>query len=143
MAMADELALVPLYRECGAILQAMNHLAEAAQMFVNGAQYDKAATMYIRLKKWGKAGEILSKVQSAKIIVQYAKAREAEGEHAAAADAYEQAKDYDAVVRLCLDKLHDPDRAVAMVKESNSVEGASVGARMRCGCSPPSRTCVL
>eukprot|EP00041_Stephanoeca_diplocostata_P037132 m.1387941 g.1387941 ORF g.1387941 m.1387941 type:complete len:1371 (-) comp24985_c0_seq2:183-4295(-) len=133
MSMADELALVPLYRECGAILQGMNHLGEAAQMFVNGAQYDKAASMYIKLKKWPKAGEILSKVQSAKIVVQYAKAREAEGEYLAAADAYEQAKDYDAVVRLCLDKLQDPDRAVAMVKESNSVEGARLVAQFFMG----------
>eukprot|EP00040_Diaphanoeca_grandis_P026894 m.151683 g.151683 ORF g.151683 m.151683 type:complete len:1363 (+) comp30773_c0_seq2:182-4270(+) len=127
--LGQEINSTKLWRECGVILQGLNQTAEAAEMFVNGKQFDKAALMYIKMKNWKKVGEILPQVQSPKILVQFAKARETNGEFREAADAYQQAKEYDAVVRISLDKLRDIERAVAMVKESKSIEGAKLVAK--------------
>ena len=46
-----------------------------------------------------KVGELLSRVTSPKLHIQYAKAKEADGRYKEAAKAYEAAKDYDNVIR--------------------------------------------
>ena len=46
-----------------------------------------------------KVGELLGNVTSPKIHGQYAKAKEADGQYRDAAAAYENARDYDSVIR--------------------------------------------
>ncbi|XP_052537680.1 WD repeat-containing protein 19 isoform X1 [Tympanuchus pallidicinctus] len=118
-----------LKRDCGAILESMKQFSEAAQLYEKGQYYDKAASVYIRCKNWTKVGELLPHVSSPKIHLQYAKAKEADGRYKEAVVAYENAKQWDSVIRLCLDHLNNPERAVNIVRETQSLDGAKMVAR--------------
>ncbi|KAG8591694.1 hypothetical protein GDO81_000268 [Engystomops pustulosus] len=118
-----------LKKDCAAILESMKQFSEAAQLFEKGQYYDKAASVYIRCKNWAKVGELLPNVSSPKIHLQYAKAKEADGKYKEAAMAYENARDWDNVIRIYLDHLNNPEKAVGIVKETQSLEGAKMVAR--------------
>uniref|UniRef100_A0A3B5B1S0 WD repeat-containing protein 19 n=1 Tax=Stegastes partitus TaxID=144197 RepID=A0A3B5B1S0_9TELE len=118
-----------LKKECGAILESMKQFSEAAQLYEKGQYYDKAASVYIRCKNWAKVGELLPNVSSPKIHLQYAKAKEADGKYKDAARAYESAKDWDNVIRVLLDHLNNPEDAVRVVRETQSIDGAKMVAR--------------
>lgn len=118
-----------LKKECGAILESMKQFSEAAQLYEKGQYYDKAASVYIRCKNWAKVGELLPNVSSQKIHLQYAKAKEADGKYKEAAQAYESAKDWDNVIRVLLDHLNNPEDAVRIVRETQSIDGAKMVAR--------------
>lgn len=118
-----------LKKDCGAILESMKQFSEAAQLYEKGQYYDKAASVYIRCKNWAKVGELLPNVTSPKIHLQYAKAKEADGKYKEAALAYENARDWDNVIRIYLDHLNNPEKAVGIVKETQSLEGAKMVAR--------------
>ncbi|XP_025763947.1 WD repeat-containing protein 19 isoform X3 [Oreochromis niloticus] len=118
-----------LKKECGAILESMKQYSEAAQLYEKGQYYDKAASVYIRCKNWMKVGELLPNVSSPKIHLQYAKAKEADGKYKDAARAYESAKDWDNVIRVLLDHLNNPEEAVRIVREMQSIDGAKMVAR--------------
>ncbi|XP_053314341.1 WD repeat-containing protein 19 [Spea bombifrons] len=118
-----------LKKDCAAILESMKQFSEAAQLYEKGQYYDKAASVYIRCKNWAKVGELLPNVSSPKIHLQYAKAKEADGRYKEAVLAYETAKDWDNVIRIYLDHLNNPEKAVGIVKETQSLEGAKMVAR--------------
>ncbi|NXM77221.1 WDR19 protein, partial [Serilophus lunatus] len=118
-----------LKRDCGAILENMKQFSEAAQLYEKGQYYDKAASVYIRCKNWAKVGELLPHVLSPKIHLQYAKAKEADGRYQEAVIAYERAKQWDSVIRIYLDHLNNPEKAVTIVRETQSLEGAKMVAR--------------
>uniref|UniRef100_UPI003AB0C784 WD repeat-containing protein 19 n=1 Tax=Centroberyx gerrardi TaxID=166262 RepID=UPI003AB0C784 len=118
-----------LKKECGAILESMKQFSEAAQLYEKGQYYDKAASVYIRCKNWAKVGELLPHVSSPKIHLQYAKAKEMDGKYKEAAQAYESAKDWDNVIRVLLDHLNNPEDAVRIVRETQSIDGAKMVAR--------------
>ncbi|XP_034967788.2 WD repeat-containing protein 19 isoform X1 [Zootoca vivipara] len=118
-----------LKRDCGAILESMKQFSEAAQLYEKGQYYDKAASVYIRCKNWAKVGELLPHVSSQKIHLQYAKAKEADGRYKEAVLAYANAKQWDSVIRLYLDHLNNPEKAVSIVRETQSLEGAKMVAR--------------
>ncbi|XP_076021576.1 WD repeat-containing protein 19 [Genypterus blacodes] len=118
-----------LKKECGAILESMKQYSEAAQLYEKGQYYDKAASVYIRCKNWAKVGELLPHVSSPKIHLQYAKAKEVDGKYKDAAQAYESAKDWDNMIRVLLDHLNNPEDAVRIVRETQSIDGAKMVAR--------------
>ncbi|KAM8842536.1 WD repeat-containing protein 19 [Synchiropus picturatus] len=118
-----------LKKECGAILESMKQFSEAAQLYEKGQYYDKAASVYIRCKNWTKVGELLPHVSSSKIHLQYAKAKEADGKYKEAAQAYESAQDWDNVIRVLLDHLNNPEDAVRIVRDTQSIDGAKMVAR--------------
>uniref|UniRef100_A0A1A7WGZ7 WD repeat-containing protein 19 n=1 Tax=Iconisemion striatum TaxID=60296 RepID=A0A1A7WGZ7_9TELE len=118
-----------LKKECGSILESMKQFSEAAQLYEKGQYYDKAASVYIRCKNWAKVGELLPNVSSPKIHLQYAKAKEADGKYKEAAQAYKSAKDWDNVIRVLLDHLNNPDDAVRVVRNTQSIDGAKMVAR--------------
>ncbi|XP_072476602.1 WD repeat-containing protein 19 isoform X2 [Notamacropus eugenii] len=118
-----------LKRDCGAILENMKQFSEAAQLYEKGQYYDKAASVYIRCKNWAKVGELLPNVSSPKIHLQYAKAKEADGRYKEAVLAYENAKQWNSVIRIYLDHLNNPERAVRIVRETQSLDGAKMVAR--------------
>ncbi|XP_056265866.1 WD repeat-containing protein 19 isoform X2 [Pseudoliparis swirei] len=124
-----------LKKECGAILEGMKQFSEAAQLYEKGQYYDKAASVYIRCKNWAKVGELLPHVSSPKIHLQYAKAKEADGKYKDAAQAYESAKDWDNVIRVLLEHLNNPEEAVRIVRETQSIDGAKMVARFFLGLS--------
>uniref|UniRef100_A0A3B1INX8 WD repeat-containing protein 19 n=1 Tax=Astyanax mexicanus TaxID=7994 RepID=A0A3B1INX8_ASTMX len=118
-----------LKKECGAILESMKQYSEAAQLYEKGQYYDKAASVYIRCKNWAKVGELLPHVSSPKIHLQYAKAKEADGKYKEAAMAYESARDWDNMIRILLEHLNNPEEAVRIVRETQSIDGAKMVAR--------------
>ncbi|XP_061566182.1 WD repeat-containing protein 19 [Cololabis saira] len=118
-----------LKKECGAILESMKQFSEAAQLYEKGQYYDKAASVFIRCKNWPKVGELLPNVSSPKIHLQYAKAKEADGKYKEAAQAYENAKDWDNMIRVLLDHLKSPEEAVRIVRQTQSIDGAKMVAR--------------
>ncbi|KAG7313919.1 hypothetical protein KOW79_022415 [Hemibagrus wyckioides] len=118
-----------LKKDCGAILESMKQYSEAAQLYEKGQYYDKAASVYIRCKNWAKVGELLPHVSSPKIHLQYAKAKEADGKYKEAVLAYESARDWDSVVRILLEHLNNPEEAVRIVRETQSIDGAKMVAR--------------
>ncbi|CAL1537974.1 unnamed protein product [Lymnaea stagnalis] len=129
VSMAMKMPSKILKKECAGILESMKQWAEAAQLYEQGQYYDKAASVYIRGKNWAKVGELLSKITSPKIHAQYAKAKEADGRFKEAADAYKLAKEWDNVIRINLDHLQNPEEAVKIVRETQSVEGAKMVAK--------------
>uniref|UniRef100_A0A8D0TCS6 WD repeat-containing protein 19 n=1 Tax=Sus scrofa TaxID=9823 RepID=A0A8D0TCS6_PIG len=118
-----------LKRDCGAILENMKQFSEAAQLYEKGLYYDKAASVYIRCKNWAKVGELLPHVSSPKIHLQFAKAKEADGRYKEAVVAYENAKQWNSVIRIYLDHLNNPEKAVRIVRETQSLDGAKMVAR--------------
>ncbi|NWU98866.1 WDR19 protein, partial [Upupa epops] len=118
-----------LKRDCAAILESMKQFPEAAQLYEKGQYYDKAASVYIRCKNWAKVGELLPHISSPKIHLQYAKAKEADGRYKEAVIAYEHAKQWDSVIRLYLDHLNNPEKAVNIVRETQSLDGAKMVSR--------------
>nr|XP_043885090.1 WD repeat-containing protein 19-like [Solea senegalensis] len=118
-----------LKKECGAILENMKQFSEAAQLYEKGQYYDEAASAYICCKNWAKLGELLPHVSSPKIHLQYAKAKEADGKYKNAAQAYESAKDWNNMIRVLLDHLNNPEEAVRVVRETQSIDGAKMVAR--------------
>lgn len=127
--LAAELNLRQIWRDCAAILQAMGQMNEAAQSYEKGDQPDKAAAMYIKMRNWGQVAALLPRMTSTKLVIKYAKAREAEGAYREAVGAYEQAGEFESVIRINLDHLSNPDEAVRMVKQTGSAEGAKLVAR--------------
>ncbi len=95
-------------------------------MYEKGESWDKAANVYIRCKNWNKVGELLSLINSPKIHSQYAKAKEAEGYYKEAFKSYMNAKEYENAIRIQLDQLKNPEQAVKIVKETQSIEGAKM-----------------
>ncbi|KXJ24489.1 WD repeat-containing protein 19 [Exaiptasia diaphana] len=118
-----------LKKECASILEGMKQYTESAVLYEKGQYWDKAAGVYMKTKNWAKVGELLNQVTSPKLHAQYAKAKEADGKYKEAARAYEAAKDYDNVIRINLDYLQNPEEAVRVVKEAQSVEGAKMVAK--------------
>ncbi|XP_076446829.1 WD repeat-containing protein 19-like isoform X2 [Babylonia areolata] len=127
--MATQMPSRILKKECAAILETMKQWTEAATLYEQGQYYDKAASVYIRGKNWGKVGDLLTKITSPKIHAQYAKAKEADGRYKEAAEAYRMAKEWDNVIRINLDFLQNPEEAVRIVQETQSVEGAKMVAK--------------
>lgn len=70
-----------LQRDCAEILENMKQLTESASLYELAGSHDKAAYLYIKLKNWTKIGQLLPHISSPKIQLQYAKAKEAEGQY--------------------------------------------------------------
>ena len=77
------------------IVETMKQNNEAAALYEAAGSHDKAAYLYIKLKNWAKIGQLLPHISSPKIQLQYAKAKEAEGQYKDAVLAYEAARDFD------------------------------------------------
>ena len=129
MDMAKSIGSQTLCCECGAILESMKQLPEAARMYELGSNFEKAAAIYIRCKDFSSATPLMDRIVTAKIHAQYAKAKEAAGDYTAAVQSYEKAKDTDSVVRLYIEKLNKPDMAFAIVRATASSNAAQMVAR--------------
>lgn len=57
-------------------------------------------------------GLLLPQISSAKINIQYAKAKESEGKYEEAAKAFETAKDFENIIRINLEHLNNPGNLI-------------------------------
>eukprot|EP00727_Mastigamoeba_balamuthi_P013091 m51a1_g8404 putative wd repeat-containing protein 19 isoform x1 (1404) ;mRNA; r:243939-249400 len=116
-------------RDCAAILEQLKQFQEAANLYVAGQFYDKAAAIYIKTKQTAQLKEIMPRVVAPAIHAQYAKAREDEGDIAEAERSYMLAKDTDSVIRLNLKYSKTPEKAFQLARETGSQEGARMVAQ--------------
>ncbi|XP_014256519.1 WD repeat-containing protein 19 [Cimex lectularius] len=114
----------PLKLQCAEIMESLKKHNEAALLYESTGNFDKAAACYISLKNWKKVGQLLPEISDMKIYKQYAKAKESDSDYQAAAQAYHAAGDVENVVRLLIEKLNQPQKAVAFVQESRNIEAA-------------------
>ncbi|KAL0053124.1 hypothetical protein WJX82_001225 [Trebouxia sp. C0006] len=114
-----------LCKECAQILEAQEKLPDAAELYERAGMHEKAATIYIQGRAFGLAAPLMALItHNPKLQLEFARAKESQGEYAEAAVAYEAAGDQDAVVRLNLEKLKSPHKAAFMVRKGGSREGA-------------------
>ncbi|KAF9815163.1 hypothetical protein SFRURICE_006727 [Spodoptera frugiperda] len=117
---------IMLIKECAQLLEEEKQYSHAAALYDHAGNTEKAASLYIKLKSWLKVEALLPKINSPSIHIQYAKAKEAEGRYQDALKSYLKAQDYEAAIRLNLDKLDDIDEAVNLVQETKSIQGAKM-----------------
>jgi len=113
-----------LMQECATILEGMKQLNDAATLYERSEMYEKAAHIFIHTKNFSAAGRLMDFIKAPKLLIAYAKAKESEGNYKEAVKAYKKAKEMDAVARLLLEKLNQPQEAFAIVRETQSVESA-------------------
>ncbi|CAI2349776.1 unnamed protein product [Caenorhabditis sp. 36 PRJEB53466] len=116
-------------RDCAIILEQMKQYTEAAHLYEVGLFYDRAAAVCLKANALAKVGELLDKVKSPKIHIQYGKIMEKEKKFKIAVQCYERGRDYDNQIRVLLDPLNEPNEAVKVVRESRSIEGAKLVAK--------------
>ncbi|KAI8918944.1 hypothetical protein BC831DRAFT_481578 [Entophlyctis helioformis] len=129
MALLSDATDKQLLLDCAAVLESLKQLAEAAVILERGSMWERAAEIWIKLKSWSKVGKLIDKLNSSKIFLQYARAKEAEGQFLDAASAYERAKDHDNVARVLLEKLNDMEGAAVLVRKTRSRESAKMMAK--------------
>uniref|UniRef100_A0A8C8ZT34 WD repeat-containing protein 19 n=1 Tax=Prolemur simus TaxID=1328070 RepID=A0A8C8ZT34_PROSS len=121
-----------LKRDCGAILENMKVFFSLCK-YSCGLTRNKFSILiipyYFSNFQKAKVGELLPHVSSPKIHLQYAKAKEADGRYKEAVVAYENAKQWNSVIRIYLDHLNHPEKAVSIVRETQSLDGAKMVAR--------------
>jgi WD repeat-containing protein 19 len=108
---AGELNDLALKVDCAQVCEQMKHFTEAAELYKRASQPEKAASLYIQLKKWKEAAQLMNLISTPKLLIQLAKAKETEGQFKDAEEAYERAGDFESVIRLNLQKLDNPDKA--------------------------------
>lgn len=89
--LAQQLNSGSLWKECAGILEQMHQHQEAAEMYEAAGMSEKAAAIFIAARNWAAAAPLMARVTSAKLQLQYAKAKESDGSYAEAVAAYEAA----------------------------------------------------
>lgn len=112
--------------ECGTVCEQMKHFVEAADLYKRGGLPEKAASLYIRLKKWKDASELMNVITTPKLLIQLGKAKEAEGSYKDAEEAFEKAKDYENVIRLNLNNLENPEKAKDLIRNKCPTQAAAL-----------------
>ncbi|GAV05730.1 hypothetical protein RvY_15811 [Ramazzottius varieornatus] len=126
IAIVQELKDRSLLEECAAILEDEKHLVEAAKMYRESGNLEKAASVFLRAKDWKAAEDIIEKVDCIPLKLQLGRARETLKDYAGAIKLYEAAGDNDSVVRLLLEALNRIDLAIEVVDRTRSQEGAKM-----------------
>ncbi|XP_013161531.1 PREDICTED: WD repeat-containing protein 19 [Papilio xuthus] len=115
-----------LLRDCAQLLEEERYCGHAAALYDRAGNTERAASLYIKLKSWLKVEALIHKINSPSVHLQYAKAKEAEGRYSDALKSYLKAQDYEAAIRINLEKLDDIDEAVNLVQETKSIQGAKM-----------------
>lgn len=102
----------------------MKQHADAATLYKKAEAWEKAVSLLITSKNFAAAAPLMDRVSAPKLHSAYAKAKEAGKEYAEAVKSYERARDMDAVVRLLLNHLNQPERAAEIVRHTRSADGA-------------------
>lgn len=89
--LAQQLNNGSLWKECAGILEQMHQHQDAAEMYEAAGMSEKAAAIFIAARNWAAAAPLMARVTSAKLQLQYAKAKESDGSYAEAVAAYEAA----------------------------------------------------
>ena len=124
MALEPGFAHRSLVKDAALILESIKQIPEASKLYARAGLFDKAASLLLGAKNFKAATPLMAKVTAARLHAQFAKAMEATHDYVAAAQAYERARDLDAVVRLLVDHLGHKERAGDIVRQTRSIPAA-------------------
>eukprot|EP00397_Hematodinium_sp_SG-2012_P002124 GEMP01002130.1.p1 GENE.GEMP01002130.1~~GEMP01002130.1.p1 ORF type:complete len:1334 (+),score=291.61 GEMP01002130.1:56-4057(+) len=125
ISLVNELNDRQLLKECAVILEEAKHNVEAAELYVKSENYEKAAMLYIADLNFTAAGQLMPKITTPKIHMQYAKAKESRGQYREALAAYEVAKDHESMIRLYL-HVDEPQKALSLCRQTQLPSGAEL-----------------
>ena len=104
----------------------MSYDLEAAKLYTKIGLYEKAVTIYIKLKMFKSAEDLMDKIKSPKLLIQLAKMKEIEKLYQDAEKAYEAAKDWENVIRLNIMYLDNSQKARQVLMEHCKTEAAAL-----------------
>ena len=107
---AEELTDKTLIVEIATLCESINYDLESAKLFSKVGLYEKAATIFIKMKMFSSAEGLMDKIKSPKLLSQLAKMKETEGLYSDAEKAYMAAGDWENVIRINLKYLNNPDK---------------------------------
>ncbi|PFH32333.1 hypothetical protein BESB_016510 [Besnoitia besnoiti] len=128
MQMAVDLGDPRVLEEGAALLEKLKQLPEAARLHEKAGNIQKAATMYIETHEFDKAAQLMKHLDSPRLQLLWAQAKEAQGFFAEAVAAYAKAKNNQAVVRIMLYHLHQEQEAFNWVRQTRSSSAAETAA---------------
>ena len=102
---------------------------EIGNIFEQCSDFHSAAEAYINGKFYGNMTKILSEVKSSHVLLNYARAKESDGNYVEASEAYNKAGDVVSVVRIYLGKLGKAKEAGEIALASKSVEACKLVAK--------------
>jgi WD repeat-containing protein 19 len=112
--------------EAASLCESLNYLLEAAKLYSQVSLFEKAATIYIQLKHFKSAESLIDKIKSPKLLIQLAKMKEAERLYKDAEIAYENANDWESVIRINLKFLDNPTKAKDILFKKCKTETAAL-----------------
>lgn len=112
--------------EIANLCEALKNELEAAKLYQQVNLYEKAAILYIKLKHFKSAEDLIDKIKSPKLLIQLAKMKEAEKMYKDAENAYELANDWENVIRINLKFLDNPIKARDILMNKNKTESAAL-----------------
>eukprot|EP00592_Proboscia_alata_P010792 CAMPEP_0194365242 /NCGR_PEP_ID=MMETSP0174-20130528/13242_1 /TAXON_ID=216777 /ORGANISM="Proboscia alata, Strain PI-D3" /LENGTH=1418 /DNA_ID=CAMNT_0039139787 /DNA_START=461 /DNA_END=4717 /DNA_ORIENTATION=+ len=116
--------------ECASILVSMKQFHDAAVLYEFAGKDDEAAELFIKEKDKRNASRVMEKASSSHLYLSYGSLCEEEGDYKAAVDSYERGNDAMSVIRLCLGKLNDPEKAFSLVRTSTKYRSLRSGVKM-------------
>jgi len=126
MNIAQELKDKNLLLEIASICESLMYSIEAAKLYSQVGLFEKAATIYIALKHFKSAETLIDKIKSPKLLIQLAKMKEAEKLYNDAEHAYENAADWESVIRINTKYLNNPIKAKDILMTKCKTETAAL-----------------
>ena len=123
---AAELTDKNLVIEIASLCENLHYELESAKLFSQIGLYEKAAIIFIRLKLFKSAEDLMDKIKSPKLLSQLAKMKETEGLYQDAEKAYIAASDWENAIRINLKYLENPDRAREILMNNCKTEAAAI-----------------
>jgi WD repeat-containing protein 19 len=126
MAIATNLSNKQLVLEIAYLAESLSYSMEAAKLFTLVGMFEKAATIYIAIKQFKFAEDLIDKIKSTNLLVQLARMKENEKLYKDAEKAYERAGEWEHVIRLNLKFLNNVDKAKDIVLNKHKTEAAAL-----------------
>jgi WD repeat-containing protein 19 len=126
LSLAQDLTDKNLIVEVASLCESLNYNLEAAKLYQQVNLFEKAATIYISLKHFKSAEMLMDKIKSPKLLIQLAKMKEAEKLYKDAEVAYENACDWENVIRINLKFLDNPNKAKEILLSKCKTESAAL-----------------
>ena len=123
---AQELTDKNLIIEVASLSESFQYNLEAAKLYTIVGLYEKAAMIYIKMKLFKSAEDLMDKIKSPKLLIQLGKKKEQEKLYQDAEKAYEAAADWENAIRVNVKFLDNPDRAKELLFNHCKTETAAL-----------------
>ncbi len=110
----------------GLILESLKQYNEAGELYLRSGEIQKAATAFIASRNFDAAEPLMENITTPKLHVEFAKAKEREGDFERALESYKTARDRLSVIRILLFHLNRAEEALSMVRANPFVDGSMI-----------------